>query len=246
MHRPAPSAPPATPGPPDRDDAVRLLARHPLVRGLDAAIVEALADGALPRRVKAGTMLFHDGDAAHHWLLIADGEVEMVRFTFDGTERVFHVFGPGQTVAEAAMFMPHRRYPMNARARTGATVWRFSGAALRQACERHAPLAMRLLETFGQRLYQRTNQVDWLATSSPPERLAAWLMARFDRIDGDAIELPMTQRQLAAHLGVRPETLSRLFARWRDEGRVAGAGRRWQVLDADALRALASGSMRPF
>ena len=74
-----------------------------------------------------------NGDAARHWFLVVQGHVEVVRFGCDGDERVFHRFGPGQCVAEAAMFMAHGRYPMQARSVGTTAAWRLG------RCARSAP-----------------------------------------------------------------------------------------------------------
>jgi len=68
------------------------------------------------------------GHAAQHWLGVASDCVEVVRFDTRGDERVLHRFHSGQCLAEAAMFMAHARYPMQARAAPDCQVWRFSAA----------------------------------------------------------------------------------------------------------------------
>ena len=143
------------------------------------------------------------------------------------------------------MFMAHGRYPMTARTKGTTGVWRLSREAMRHACERHPALAMRLLEDFSQRLYRYVNEVQWLTTSSAPERLAAYLL-RLTRTQQGAITLPLSQRQLAASLGIRAETLSRLLAEWQSQNWLRGQRRTWTLLNSLPLRDLAFGNTRPF
>lgn len=148
------------------------------------------------------------------------------------------------------MFMPHGLYPMTARAQGDTEVWRFSRRAVHDACERHPALALRLLESLSQRLYQRVNQVDWLTSSSAQQRLAAYLVALADRLDdggeGQDIELPTSQRHLASHLGIRAETLNRILAEWQAKGWICGGRRLWSLQDAAPLRTLAAPAVRAF
>src|SRR5690606_23684145 len=117
--------------------------------------------------------------------------------------------------------------------------------ALRQACADHPALALRLLEEFSHRLYHCINEVEWLTVSTAPQRLAACLL-RLPADQNGRVELPSSQRQLAAHLGIRAETLSRLLANWQARCWIRGERRNWTLLDTAPLRSLARAGVRPF
>lgn len=231
--------------PPVSADAVAWLQSLALTHGLPPSALHMLAAGAVLRQHGAGTVLFEEGAPARHWLGVVQGCVEVVRFTSQGQERVFHCFHSGHCLAEAAMFMPHGRYPMQARAGAASAVWRLCRHALLATCQAHPVLALRLLESFSQRLYHSINQVEWLSMSSAPQRLAAELL-QLPRQQGAALQMPCSQRQLAGQLGMRPETLNRLLADWQRRGWLKGQGRDWKLLDVEALQGLASASMRRF
>ena len=222
-----------------------ILAAHPLFQDLPAAVLQAMCQQADLHSFHPGEVVFHEGDAARHWFLVVQGHVEVVRFGCDGSERVYHRFGAGQCVAEAAMFMAHGRYPMQARTVGSTTVWRLERQALRHACEAHPALALRLLEDFSRRLYHYINEVEWLTVSSAPQRLAAFLL-RLSAQQGERLELPSSQRQLAAHLGIRAETLSRLLSEWQARRWLRGERRHWTLLDTAPLQRLAGALARSF
>lgn len=228
--------------PPGLDAA---LAAHPTLHDLPASVLQLLGAQARLQHHQPGEVLFHEGDIAPHWLLVAQGCVEVLRFNQQGEEHVFHCFHSGHSVAEAAMFMGHGRYPMTARAAGPAQVWRCTRPALHAACQAHPPLALRLLQSFSERIYHCLNEVQWLTASSAPQRLAAYFL----RLPADPcarVQLPSSQRQLATQLGIRAETLSRLLSQWQAQCWICGQRRSWEVLDAAPLRALAGGWARPF
>lgn len=223
----------------------RLLAIHPLLSGLPSGPMAELVQAATRRVHGAGETLFFEGDEARHCLYVELGAVEVLRYDASGDERMLHRFEAGRLVAEAAMFMPHGLYPMTARAQGDTAVWRIPRAALHGACEHHPPLALGLLESLSLRLYQRVNEVDWLTRSNAQQRLAAYLVAQSGR-QGEHVELPTSQRHLAAHLGIRAETLNRLLAEWQAQGWISGSRRRWHLKDAARLRHLAAPGARAF
>ena len=225
--------------------ALRLLAANGLLAGLPRHVLEALAQHAQERRYAVGATLFHEGDPARHCLLVDTGAVEVLRYDNDGEERMLRRFMPGELVAEAAMFMPHGRYPMTARASAATRVWHLPRTAWHAVCTSHPALGLCLLQALTQRLYLRINEVDWLSASKPPQRLAAYLLAQANA-GSECVDLPTSQRQLATQLGIRPETLSRLLAQWQNRGWIAGERRCWRLCNPAALHRLTASSVRSF
>lgn len=224
----------------------QILQRHELFRDLPEAVLQPLAAAMRPQRLQAGEWAFREGDEAAFCLLVERGAVDLLRHGADGEERVFNNYGAGALVAELAMFMPHGRFPMNARVREALYGWQLPRQALRQACAEHGALAMRMLERMSARLYRSVNEVEWVTASNAPQRLAAYLMDLRPASPEAPVELPLSQRQLAARLGMRAETLSRLFADWIERGYVAGRLRSWRILAPAVLTGLSSGAARQF
>lgn len=223
----------------------QLLAAHPLLGGLPAGVADDLLLDASALRATAGQILFGEGDEARHYLLVERGQAEVMRYSYNGDERVFRVFEPGQLIAEAAMFMPHGRYPMQARARTDLQCWRLSRIRLHDACRRWPDLALKLLAGMSKAVYDQVNKVDWMTSSSAAERLANYLMQLQER-QGSQLTLPLNQRQLAAHLGIRAETLSRLLNDWQAQGYISGKRSQWVLHDPAHLASLSAMARRPF
>ena len=222
-----------------------LLGKARLFRELDAEVLRLLAAHATAHYCEPGELLFREGDEAKAYLLVESGDVEVFRYCHNGEERVFQVFEAGCMVAEAAMFMPHGRYPMCARSRSATRLYRLRRESLLAACRARPELAMHMLAALSHALYMQVNKVDWFTSSSASERLANYLL-NLKPYDGNTVQLPLSQRQLASHLGVRAETLSRLLTDWQARGYVAGKRNAWELLDEAYLRKLASPAQRSF
>lgn len=76
-------------------EASSLLGANALLQGLPAPALQDLAQHALARTHPDGETLFHEGDAACHCLLVAQGAVEVLRYDATGEERMLHCFTPG-------------------------------------------------------------------------------------------------------------------------------------------------------
>ncbi|MBV2180981.1 MAG: Crp/Fnr family transcriptional regulator [Castellaniella sp.] len=227
-----------------RDDPPLVLG-HSLFQGASPAAVNLLLRDAASLHVESGDFLFHEGDEALEYLYVRSGEIEVLRHAREGQERMFHRFVAGELLAETAMFMSHGRYPMDARAHTDAVVLCLKRDGLLAACAAWPELSLRLLTRLSDRVYQRVNEVEWLSDSTAAQRLADYLLGLSAGPDHQ-VQLPLTQRQLAAQLGIRAETLSRLLADWVAQGHIAGGRRDWVLLDPAFLEGLARPARRDF
>src|SRR6185295_11893846 len=90
-------------------------------------------------------------------------------------------------------------------------------------------------------LLRLVGRVEELTVMSAGARLARYLLdlPSSSSPDGLAVELPLAKKDLAASLGITPETLSRLLRKWQDLEIVRGDGSSIAVLDSDALVAVA-------
>ena len=76
-----------------------------------------------------------------------------------------------------------------------------------------------------------------LSIRDPRQRLAKYLLARDQRCAGPEIRLKL--EDIAASVGLRPETVSRNIARFAREGLIERPGRgRILVVDHEGLRAI--------
>jgi len=152
---------------------------------------------------------------------------------------------PGETFAEVALFTG-RSYPASAQALEASRVAFIPREGLIRLVKQRTDIAFKLLA--GSALWVR-RLTDLIAEYSKavPSRLAGYLLAEALRqrptalADGARVRLAVNKGELAAHLGTVPETLSRAFAKLRDEGAIEVEEREITIKDLAALRDLASG-----
>ena len=59
---------------------IHRLTTHPLLSELPMEVLHDLGARAELRSYRTGEVVFHEGDPAHHWLLVECGHVELVRY----------------------------------------------------------------------------------------------------------------------------------------------------------------------
>lgn len=217
------------------------LRAFPLLAGLGDGALARLVAASRVRTFDAGALVFRQGDEARGFFGVLAGGVRLVRMLPDGRERVLQRVRVGKTFAEAAVLsMP--RYPATAIATAPGTELVEVGArAFTSLVEEDRDAAKAIIASLSSWLVHLVGRVEELTTLSADARLARWLLdlPSSPGPKGPVIRLPLAKKDLAAHLAITPETLSRVFRKWREAGVVAVRGAAVTVLDDAALVAAA-------
>ena len=86
-----------------------------------------------------------------------------------------------------------------------------------------------------QRIHAHWNEIEALSLHGAVPRLARYLLDQYAQQDSTRITLPFPKSQIAAQLGLAPETLSRGLRALSRRGAIRVRGARIDVLDAERL-----------
>lgn len=209
----------------------------PLFEPLDAEQRRQVLASARTLHLDRGQTLFARGTPARHFYLVLEGTIKLYLLSPEGEEKVVEVMHPGQTFAEAVMFMEQEAYPVNAAALTDLRLAAFSNAVFVELLRESPELALRLLGTLSRRLHGLLHQIDELALHDATRRLVAYLLT-LPRDAEDRIDLDLPKQVIAARLAIKPETLSRTLAALRERQLLAVEGDRILLLDVESLHGL--------
>jgi CRP-like cAMP-binding protein len=218
-----------------------LLRPLPLFAALDPPTLEAIAAGSRVRRLAADESVIREGETVRAFFVVVAGAVRIFRVSPDGREQVLQRLRPGQTFAEAAV-LTMKRYPASAVAtEDGTEVLEVGAETFLRQFEGDGRVAKAMVASLSTWLLRLVGKVEELTVLSAGARLARYLLdlPSTTTAEGASIELPLAKRELAASLGITPETLSRLLRKWQDREVVKSEGSTIVVLDADVLMALA-------
>lgn len=181
-------------------------------------------------------ILFHHGTPCGHFYVVLDGRVQLSRLSAEGRETVIHVIGSGELLACAALFLD-RAYPATARVVSADTrLLVLDGARFLEILERRSDLAFRVIAALSMRISNLAGRIESRANESAEQRLASWLL----REAGETrlVRIPSTKKALAEDLGMTPETLSRLLAKFRREGILKVDRREIEIVSSALLEEL--------
>jgi len=183
--------------------------------------LQALANIAIPQTYKKGVTLFWEGDEGTGFFIIKSGRIKIFKVANGGKEQIFHIFGADDYFAEVPTF-DGGKFPASAAALENSEVVFIPRTAFLLVLQQHPTLALAMLGTFARHLRKLTHLVDTLSFKEVPERLAHYLLNLSDR----------------KNIGTIPETLSRTFYKFSQEGIIEMNGTTIKLCDRERLRSL--------
>ncbi len=165
------------------------------------------------------------------------GKVSLFRLMPSGDEKLFKVFMAGGVIAEMAMFMAPRKYPMSARVEQETVLSAFHHQHLKEVITNSPELSVKVMCFMGNRVFQLMNNIDILTQVNASQRLIMKLAGIYKSqpTKKGKVVIPATKKLLAAQLGMTPETLSRVIKKLKKTGLLKESGNSFYISDIARL-----------
>ena len=167
---------------------------------------------AAPVRFRSGQNIVAEGEASNEIYGLSQGVVRVYRKLADGRHHVLRFALPGDFLA-----LPRgERHCLSADAIGAVSASRFARGELFEFIQASRNMTQLMMDFAAEELKRSQDQMLFLGRATPEEQLAAFLASwrkRLPRRTDRFVALPMSRRDIAAHLGMAPETLTRTFAK---------------------------------
>jgi len=219
-------------------EAREALRAIPLLSALEGEDLASLLDRCVRQRVRAGEEIFSPEDPARAFFVILSGQIKVFHLSSRGDEQILHLYGPGQTFGEAAMWA-RGRFPAFAAALKDTVLLRIDRDTLLETIRDRPEMALAMLAGLSLKLREFSRLIEQLALKEVPSRLAQVLLQLSDEAGSASFTLGHSKRELAAQIGTIAETLSRALRRLSRQGLIRVEAARITILDREGLEDLA-------
>jgi CRP-like cAMP-binding protein len=218
---------------------LQIITRIAVFRGLKPETVEHIIAPATATTLAPHDLVFRQGEPATAFFIVIDGWIKLYRIAISGDEAVIHVLTRGDSFAEAVAFAG-ARYPATAQAVSTTRIVRIPADHIVRCIRESPDIALAMIASTSLHLHHLVQQVEQLKAQSGVQRVAEFLVSLASIGNGSCvIALPYDKVLIAARLGLKPESLSRAFAKLRSVGVTVHAAH-VAVSDVGRLRRLAN------
>lgn len=188
------------------------------------------------RSYKKGEIVYMAGDRGEKLFVIHKGKVKISRISPTGKEQVIRILGPGDFMGELSLFV-HGPLNDNAEVLEDTTVCVIDGEKLKNLMVKYPTIAFKVLEELSSRLERAENLIEHLGVHNVETRIIEMLLDLAN--DEGEVVLNMSKKDLASHIGMSQETLSRKLSYFQDMGWIKLIGhRKIIILDEESLKKL--------
>lgn len=191
-----------------------------LFEPLDDSELRQLTVHAKLLELSADDALFSQGDASRNVYIVHSGMIKLFRISADGTEKILELITANQVLGEDAMFVG--QHSAHADALEPTQVISIDCQSLSTLLRENTKLCMRMMTLMSRRSHKLIEEIGSITLQSAVQRVTQYLIEEKGGL-GDierGIRLNLPKQVIASRLGVKPETLSRIIARLRNEGMI--------------------------
>lgn len=210
-----------------------------LFRALSEEQLELLSCATTLKTLEQGAHLFEAGSRADEFYLLASGQVKLYRLSPAGQEKVIEIIRPGQTFAEALMFLDIPTYPVNAQALSNTEIYAIKNRVFLDILRGSVDTCFQVMADISMRLKRHLNEIDALTLQNATLRVVNYLSHLIPACDNEVaqITLPAAKNIIASRLSITPETLSRILHTLSSKGLISVDGLHIKVHDVEGLSA---------
>ena len=193
------------------------------------------------RKVHRGTSLFHGGDSFSALYAVRYGFFKSFITTNDGRDQVTGFYMAGEILGMDGI--GGERHTCTVMALEDSEVCIMPFNRVEELSREIEPLQRHFHKMLSREIVRDQGVMLLLGSMRAEERLAAFLLnlsQRFVRRGFSASEfvLRMTREEIGSYLGMKLETVSRLFSRFHDEGLIEVRQKHVRICNSEGLRAL--------
>lgn len=207
---------------------------------LAPADLKLIDESKITRKYLPGDVIYHQGAPCAGVFCIQSGLVGLRKVDAEGHSVLVRLAHGGDTIGYRT-FLAGEEHQLGAEALKPSTLCFIPQAMVRKFLDTNPSLGLRFLQHTVRDLEETEDKFLQSATLDLKARVAHLLLVfkdRFSRPDADGmlvLDLPISRQDMAAMIGVRPETMSRAIRKFEDDGIAFFSGRQVRVPDLSVL-----------
>lgn len=180
------------------------------------------------KKYEKGENVYLQGAQSKDLYIIHKGQIKISRLNKDGKEQVIRILEPGSFMGELSLFNEDV-HSDSAVVLENTEICQLNGDAFKTLLTEIPSISLKLLSEMSKRLDETEDVVESIGTMDVTARVASQLLA-YSKGNNHFI-LPLSKKDMASHLGMSYETLSRKLRDFESLGYLKMQGQREFILE---------------
>jgi len=204
-------------------DTIRTL---PVFRGLSTEVLQELLRSARMVQHEKNSVFITQGEIPARFHIVMDGWVKTYKSNEEGDESILQILGRREAVLDSYVLQPVPS-PLNVKSITKVKLLSIPCSQMRDYIVQYRDMALNMLSASARRSQKLIAHFERLTLHTATERVGSFLLNLNleTGIGGPPLELPFDKSLIAAWLGIKPETFSRILQELRLSGFVIDRNR---------------------
>lgn len=195
----------------------------PIFSNLSREEMIEVANITSEKTFEKGEMIYMSGDRGDKLYVIHSGEVKISRISDTGKEQVIRVLESGEFMGELSLFSSSSLKD-NAEALSKTVMCVIHADSLKDLMSKYPGISIKIVEELSNRLESVEALIENISIHGVDRRVSDILLDLAD--EKGQVNLNMSRRDLASHIGMSQETLSRKLRSFEEKGWIKLIGHR--------------------
>lgn len=202
-----------------------------LFSGMNQEQLESFKQFVYKKQFPEDKVLFLEGEKADAIYIILQGEVQIIKTSPEGKEKILKILVAGDFFGEMGVIEAEKRSAM-AKTSRETTLLRLGKEQFLKYIKQNPEIAFNIIIELSHRLRLANKDIENLAFKEVEDRLKELLCRLADKSGADmVIRRKMTHRELAKLAGTSRETVTRIFSKWRQNNLIEDKGNKIYLIN---------------
>ncbi|MGZ4107194.1 MAG: Crp/Fnr family transcriptional regulator [Tumebacillaceae bacterium] len=195
--------------------------------------VQAIGEKLIERNVNRGEFVFMEGEDREYVYFVLRGLIKVFKVDEEGRELIVNILGAGQMFPHVGLF-EYAPYPGTAEALVQSSMLAMRVEDFVALADSNPIVMRKLMKVLEKKIKHLQKKLHELALLNSQERVEA-LLCHFAEeygersADGILLRLPVTHSEMAQMIGIRRESVNRVWNQLRKDGVLRGDKDVWVV-----------------
>lgn len=189
----------------------------------------------------SGEIIFSQGEECIVLSIVLEGEVEIQKLEPSGKVLTVSKLLSGDVFGENLLFGDKNHYPMNVVSKKNSRILHIPKPSVAALSQSHTAFMTSFMQTLSNKAVALSSKLNEIGLRSLRQKICDYIYSDYNKTSSNKINLTLSKKEWAEHLGVQRPSLSRELMKLKEEGIIDYDKTSITILDEETLKDILEG-----